>query len=193
MKQQAWTSLVAASALLWGTAQASPVIGFSGDFVPGNWTATVGANGDPPVADATSLSITSPRPNDNDASQTDFSITVGARATISFDWLYASSDLDGNAFYDPFGILSINAFTQLTDDDGGASQGGTFSVVVGAGEVFGFRALAIDGDYGTATTRVTNFRVDFEGSEVPEPAPLLLIGAALAAIEATRRRQGRAT
>lgn len=180
-----WTACVAASALLCATAQAAPVLGFTGDFVPANWTSDVGTNGAAPVADASFLSITSPRPDDFEESWTDFSIVVGAAAKISFDWSYVTSDLDNDPFYDPFGILSASGFTQLSNDDGDASQSGSYSVVVEAGEVFGFRAWAIDGDYGTATTRVGNFRVDF----IPEPTTLLLLAAALAAGSVTTRRR----
>lgn len=179
-----WPAFVAASSLLCATAQAAPVIGFTGDFAPANWTSAVGTNGATPSADASFLSITSPRPDGFDSSWTDFSIVVGAAAKISFDWSYVTSDLDNDPFYDPFGILSVNGFTPLSDDDGHASQSGSYSVVVDAGEVFGFRAWAIDGDFGTATTRVGNFRVDF----IPEPTTLLLLAAALAAASAAKRR-----
>lgn len=184
-----WMFLAAAAALAWGPVQADPVVGFTGDFAPANWAPVVGTNGAPPSMDNSFLSITSPRPADFDSSETFITIAVTKPVRISFSWTYATSDVDDNPFFDPFGVLTGNGHTQLTDDGGPVNQGGTASFVVGAGEVFGFYAQAIDGDFGTATTRIGEFRVD----EIPEPGSLLLLAAAVATATLARRRQvGRA-
>lgn len=180
-----WVALAAACGLAWGSAQAESVVGFSGDFAPANWAPLVGTNGASPLMDASFLSITSPKPLGFDFSETSISILVGRLARVSFSWAFETSDGDDDPFYDPFGVITANGHQQLTDDDGALSQGGNASFIVGAGEVFGFYAQAIDGDFGTATTRVGNFRVDY----IPEPASLLLMAAALAAATAARRRQ----
>lgn len=183
-------SLAAAAAMAWGPAQAASVVGFTGDFGPANWTTSTGAGGADPVADANFLSITSPAPADGVDDATSFSIVMGGgkAARISFSWVYSTSDVDDSPFFDPFGVITDdgNFFTQLTDDFGDVQQQGSFSVIVGPGETFGFKAFALDGDFGTATTRVGDFRVDL----LPEPTTLLLMAAALAAVTATRRRQG---
>jgi hypothetical protein len=179
--------LVTAAALFaLGTARADSVVGFNGDFAPANWTAATGANGDPPVADASFLSISSPRPDDFVDDFTSFFIGMTRNATVSFDWVYATSDEDFDPSFDPFGVITDDGifFTQLTDDGGDINQSGSFSVGVVAGETFGFQIFALDGDFGTATARISNFRVDY----IPEPQTLLLMGLALAAAAATRRR-----
>jgi len=169
-----------------GTARADSVVGFTGDFAPGNWSVVTGAGGTPPSADASFLSISSPRPVDSDDDFTRFFIDLTRAARVSFDWDYVSSDEDEDPIFDPFGVITgdVPLFTQLTDDLGDIMQSGSFSVIVGAGEMFGFQAFALEGDFGTATTRVGSFRVDY----IPEPQTLLLMGLALAAATATRRR-----
>jgi hypothetical protein len=182
--------LVTAAALFaLGTARADSVVGFNGDFAPANWTAVTGANGDAPVADASFLSISSPRPDDFVDDFTSFFISMTRNATVSFDWVYGTSDDSREAIWDPFGIITDDGslFTQLTDDFGDINQFGSHSVVVSAGETFGFSAWALDGDLGTATTRISNFRVDYI-SDVPEPQTLLLLGIALATAATVRRR-----
>lgn len=186
--KHAWMGLVAVAVLAWGPAQASPVVGFSGNFAPANWTATVGTNGAAPTMDASFLSITSPQPDDLDDSETRITIVVANRSTISFTWDYLTSDVDADPFYDPFGVISQNGYTQLTDDLGAVQQDGTATFVVDVGETFGFYAQALQGDFGTATTRIGNFRVEAI-QDVPEPASLLLMAAAVAALTATRRRR----
>lgn len=176
-------ALAAVCGLACGSAQAESVVGFTGDFDPVNWTAVVGTGGAAPSMDNSFLSITSPRPDDFD--ETSISILVGKLARISFSWAYVTSDEDDDPFYDPFGVITANGYQQLTEDGGALNQGGNASFIVDAGEVFGFYAQAIEGDFGTATTRVGNFRVDY----IPEPTSLLLMAAALAAATAARRRQ----
>lgn len=172
-----------------GSARADSVVGFTGDFAPGNWTSVTGANGTAPAADASFLSISSPAPADFDDDLTSFFIGMTRNAKVSFDWVYITNDLDDDPSFDPFGVLTDDGslFTQLTDDAGDVNQSGSFSVVVDAGDTFGFSALALAGDFGTATTRVGNFRVDY----IPEPQTLLLLGMALAAAATARRRNTR--
>lgn len=182
-------ALAASAAMAWAPAQAVSVVGFTGDFDPANWFSIVGQGGAAPSADASFLSISSPRPSGNGSDATIFAIVLNKAAKVSFSWSYTTSDQDGLPEYDPFGVYTTDGslFTQISDDAGPAQQQGSFSVWVGTGEVFGFGAWALDGDFGTATTRVGNFRVDF----VPEPASLLLMAAALAAAGAARRRPTR--
>ena len=175
--------------LTMGSARADSVVEFTGDFAPGNWTSVIGVGGAAPSADANFLSISSPRPADDEDDFTSFFVGMTRNAKVSFDWVYVSSDEDGDASFDPFGIISDDGslFTQLSDDAGGTNQSGSFSVMVDAGETFGFSAWALSGDFGTATTRVGNFRVDY----IPEPQTLLLLGMALAAAATARRRNTR--
>lgn len=180
-----WMGLAAAAALAWGPVQANPVVGFTGDFAPANWTTVVGTNGALPSMDASFLSITSPQPDEPDDSETKITILVSKLVRISFSWTYTTSDDSGDPFFDPFGVVTENGLTQLSADGGALSQSGTASFIVAAGELFGFYAQAINGDFGSATTRVGNFRVD----EIPEPATLLLMAAAMAAAVSARRRQ----
>ncbi len=91
---------------------------------------------------------------------TDFTVDVTADETVSFDWEYSTDD--GPA-WDRFGYTVNGTFTELTDENGANNQSGSASVPLVAGDVFGFRAQSEDGNFGAATTVVSNFAPGFEG------------------------------
>ena len=91
---------------------------------------------------------------------TDFTVDVTADETVSFDWEYSTDD--GPA-WDRFGYTVNGTFTELSDENGANNQSGSATVPLVAGDVFGFRAQSEDGNFGAATTVVSNFAPGFEG------------------------------
>jgi PEP-CTERM motif len=168
---------------------ATPEQGFVGSFAPTNWTR---APGDGSISfDATTLRITSG--NAGSESFTDVYIIAPFAVRLSFDWDYSTAD---EPVLDPFGVTTSTpiapmSFTWLTDNLGGLTQTGSFSRMLSAGDLFAFTAWSTDGDYGAATTRITNFAIEYPSVTVPEPSTGALLFAALAAGAVFRRRRVR--
>lgn len=180
-------ALIAACALaLAGAAHASTISGFKGPFAVGNWSFATTDNGAVNTVGApASIVLTGGDSGSGLDSTTDYTIQVAQDTLISFSWSYVTSDDD--AFFDPFGYLlgtGLLLFTQLTADGTDQPQSGAASVFVQAGESFGFRAFSIDSEFGAGTTTIGDFR-----ASVPEPTAPALVGLALLAAAATRRRQ----
>jgi hypothetical protein len=95
---------------------------------------------------------------------TDFTVDVTADESISFDWMYSTDDGPG---FDSFGYLLNGVYTELTDPAGTNNQSGNAAVSVVAGDVFGFRSQSADGQFGAATTVITNFMPGFSGQFEP--------------------------
>ena len=156
------------------------IMGFQGIYAPGNWSQVI----PPTAAITTSPTIVSLTSGDDpmnvgQATTTTFSILITVSGTISFDWLYASSNSD--ATFDPFGYFVNTNETQLTDDVGGVNQGPFTAgpIAVMAGDTFGFYQRTIDNEDGAATTRISGFSGPGQLAAVPEPATASLLGIAV--------------
>ena len=157
------------------------IMGFQGIYAPGNWS-----QGVPPTAAITTsptiVSLTSGDDpmNVGQPSTTTFSILITVSGTISFDWLYASTNSD--ATFDPFGYFVNANETKLTVDTNGVNQGPFTEgpIAVMAGDTFGFYQRTRDnsGD-GAATTRISGFSGPGQLAAVPEPATASLLGIAV--------------
>ena len=146
---------------------------FSGPYAPANWTTTL--TGTPPGGGGTvdvsgaPASITLNGGNDVCVADPanpcwlDYTIAVPAAGMVSFDWSYQSNDTLGNDF-DLFLVLQNGSAIQLSDDAGAASQSGSYSLPVSAGQVVGFRIDCTDCDMGAANVTISNF-------SGPLPAP----------------------
>lgn len=182
--------LLAAALAVSFSAQAATIVGFTGAYAPGNWTQSPGS-GSVNVFSASDLSLTSGDNGSGNPSDTDVGIVVAQpKVTISFDWAYTTED---DPFFDPFGVKTLLVgvvppplFTELSDSSGAQSQSGTFSVMLEAGDFFAFSQQTLDNTFGSATTRIGNFRVDV--TEVPEPSTIALLAITLAGGLAARRR-----
>ncbi|MFZ6053546.1 hypothetical protein, partial [Halocola ammonii] len=94
-------------------------------------------------------------------------LTSAAKAlTISFDWDYLTTDVDGPAF-EEFGYTIDGVFTQLSDSDGANGQNGSGSFSVPAGSEIAFIINATDDQLGSAVANVTNITIEATPLECP--------------------------
>jgi hypothetical protein len=163
------------------------VVGFTGDFAPGNWTTTLdGGDGYVNTSNApTSVVIASANNDDNLLRNTDFSIAMPFNGAISFDWSFTTSDSD--AVWDPFLVGIDGVYTQLTNNSGPRSQSGSYSVSLLAGQVFTLRANSFDSLFGRSETTVSNFMV-----AVPEPTSMAIFGLGTLGMAYRSRRKSKA-
>jgi hypothetical protein len=113
----------------------------------------------------------------------DFTFESEAKGTVSFDWLYNTTD-NRKAKADPFGWLLNGVFTALTSNNGPKSQQGSFSFDVNVGDIFGFRINSTDSKQGAATATVSNF-----SGPAPVPAPAALWLMMMPAMALLRKKQ----
>ena len=156
------------------------IMGFQGIYAPGNWS-----QGVPPTAAITTsptiVSLTSGDDpmNVGQETTTTFSILITVSGTISFDWLYASTNTD--PLFDRFGYYVNGTEMQLSNDANGVNQGplpsGPIAVVIG--DTFGFYQRTRDNEGGAATTRISGFSGPGQLAAVPEPATASLLGIAV--------------
>jgi len=175
---------------------------FSGYYAPGNWTTShlpdLQTDGGSMDISSAPMSITLIGSNkalfevaDPSVpifffSELGYTITAAASGTVSFSWSYVSSDSDGPEF-DPAGYHINGSITQLSDNDGFATQpGGNVSFGVLAGQTFGFYLSSNDNHFGNATLTISNFM-----APIPEPASVALMSLGLlgVAVAAARRRR----
>ena len=160
------------------------VIGFTGDFAPGNWTTTLnGGDGYVNTSNAPTSVVIASADNGGGERNTDFSIAMPFTGEISFDWSFTTSD---GPFYDPFFVGIDGIYTQLTDNGGPNSQTGSYSVSVLAGQVFTLRANSFDSVFGRSETTVSNFMA------VPEPTSMAIFGLGTLGMAYRSRRKSKA-
>ncbi|MBA6411607.1 IPTL-CTERM sorting domain-containing protein [Parahaliea sp. F7430] len=143
--------------------------GFSGSYAPSNWSTTL--TGTPPGGGGAAVD-TSGAPNQivliggdddcDDDCELQYTTSVAATGTLSFNWSYSTTDVDGPE-YDVFIILHDGSREQLSDDAGPATQSGSKSLNVSAGDTFGFALNCEDCIEGAAEVTISAFNA-------PEPA-----------------------
>ncbi len=116
--------------------------------------------------------------------------TTAASQLVTFTWQYRSAD-SGGPVYDPAGyILGDTEYQLSVDGDPGTASSGTATVLVPAGELFGFYVHSLDSLSGAGMLAV-NEDLPPPPPPVPEPRDAALMLAGLAALlAATRRRPG---
>ena len=167
-------SMAAAGAafMMLGTIGSAEAASFTGVYDPSNWTLTNNnADGFVDTTNAPfSVSITG---GDNESGwfgETLYTTTAVSSGLFSFDWSYITQDTFKDSFWDPFGFILNETFTQLTIDGvGDISQFGTFSTMLTAGDIFGFVVQTRDNNYFPATVTISNL----SPQSVPEPTATL--------------------
>jgi uncharacterized protein YrzB (UPF0473 family) len=140
----------------------------SPDFTANNTTILLDSNG---VANLTAeqiivnYNLVSISGDNGARGNTDFTVQLSSDADISFDWNYSTDD---GANWDAFGYLLNNVYNQLTNNNFGNFQNGTFSLNVLENDVFGFRSYTSDGIAGASTTVVSNFSPGFVSQFAPD-------------------------
>lgn len=198
-KLMVWALAVAGCLLATGNTLAGPISGFQDIYAPGNWTQSPGTGSINTLGAPASISLTSGNDLSGDPSDTDFTIVMTHAGTISFDWNYLTTDLDG-PFYDPFGYLVNGIFTQLTvgtEVGGPSAQSGQGVLVnLSIGDTFGFRQRTDSNLFGSATTTISNFSGPGPSSSsqaVPVPATALILPVGFGLLALARRRQTKAS
>ncbi len=163
-------------------------LGFSGAYDPTNWTTSFGGGGDGSV-DTTGapnlISITGPD-NGLANSYIDYTTTAAASGTVSFSWLYQTSDSPAQ---DSFGYLLGSTYTMLSDN-AISNPTGTSSFAVNSGDIFGYRVFSIDGSFGPGIASIYTFSAP-DPAVVPAPLPLFgAVGAFVLSRRLRRRIQG---
>lgn len=164
---------------------------FSGAYDPTQWTVsnTNGGNGSAlATAGALQLSSSNFTVFDDaplDPSTLTFSIVVAQASTISFNWAYATHD-DNGSTNDTFAYAVSGVAVQLSANGSYASQSGTKSIFVNAGNSFSFQTTSTDNIFGSAVTNVTGFNAI---ASVPEPGGCALALAALPVLGVALRRR----
>jgi hypothetical protein len=166
---------------------------FTGAYDASHWTTSGDGNGTAAIsADDALLTLVSAdfTPDASPGATTlDYSITLTGATTITFNWRYASDDIDSSS--DPFGYAINGVSTPLSQDNqaGFIEQDGAVTVFLHEGDTFSFQSSSTDSIFGSSTATVTDFSAV---GAVPEPAPVVMLLAGVGMLAgASRRRHGR--
>ncbi len=174
------TAVLAGSSLFCLPAVSSAV-GFTDYYAPENWTYTELFDGVGTYFVNSSMLVMTGG-DDDQASDSYFTITAAADGIFSFDWQYASEDEPGwdGGFY--IHGSSLDDYFLLSDTDG---EFGSESISVLAGDIIGFNIFSADGTFGPGELTITNF---VGPQPVPEPATLAALGLGAAALLRRKRK-----
>lgn len=136
---------------------------FSGDYAPANWsiTAVSPSNGTVDLSAAPETIILNG--SDGGVSKrnvdVDFTIITTSEGIWSFDWTYHSNDTYGDPSFDIAGVIINNKFTQLSNDNSGVDQTGSYiGTYLPAGTKIGFKIRTRDNIEGNAVFTISNFK-----------------------------------
>jgi hypothetical protein len=136
---------------------------FTGIYAPSNWTTThnpftdqgtVNTGGAP-----STVSITSSDGGSFGIHSVLWTVTVPANGDITFDWNYATTDVNGSGFDYPQYAINGTIIGNISGfvSGGPNSQSGSCTIAVSAGQTFSLVMTASDDILGAATTVFSNF------------------------------------
>ena len=153
--------LVATLAIVACVCTSNAIADFDGAYAPANWSFYTDSTGTGTL-DALQmyvLGIDSGRPG-----YTEYYITVGETATVTFDWEFLTSDPTGNEF--AFYAVNLSE-TTFANADG---QSGTIALNLSVGDILELGVHTTNGTNGPGELTISNF-------VFPEPSSLALLAA----------------
>jgi len=161
-----------------------------------NWTTAISAGGSVNTSGAPStIVLTSSNTGTGNSQSVLFTIAAADSGLFSFNWEYFTRDIgflpiQPPPFFDPAFYFN-GVLMQLTNNVGAASQSGSVSVGVTAGDTIGWQINAIDDRFGSADLTITNFSAPAPDGNgvVPEPMSFLVWGGLLGVAGLTVRRR----
>ncbi len=146
------------------------------------------------LVDRTDVAIRGSNNGSGILSNTGISTTATVDGSIDFSWLY--STFDSNSFWDSFFWINSGSgsTTVKLTTDGVTGQGGAESMLVAAGDAFGFSMESLDNVAGIGQVMIADFVYSDLGGNpvgVPTPSFLAIFGTGLMAfgLVSVRRRQ----
>ena len=161
--------------------------GFSGEFATSNFTLnTNGGDGSVNLGGApASIALSGSNADTNAMVDTDYTITVATDTMLSFNWSYSTED--SAASYDPAYYVINGASNLIFDDSLSISgSGAVSSIVLNAGDTFGFRVKTIDDSLGRATLTITGV---VGTNPIPEPSTYAAVAGIGALVSVAYRRR----
>lgn len=175
----------AVAAVAFSILAASPVgaasVGFVGDFDVANFTHEVVGNGSVDLSNAPhSIAIVGTEDESLGSNAIAFGInsfttTVPADTIASFDYAFATTDINGPLF-DPFVVIINDTAIQIVNDIGPNEQFGRLTYVLAAGNTFGFGINSLDGIQGAASVTISNFEAAAVDLSAAVPEPMTVMG-----------------
>lgn len=152
---------------------------FSMGTAHANWILTNSNGGDGYVVDASLYPVVKfdLYGADNAIEDADFSnltiysTIINYSDSFNISWIYHTYDIDGS-YWDPAGYVMNGNFNQLSSDDilFNGSQTGSFTILLNAGDFFGFYVYSLDSLAGRG-----EITVEIESASVPEPSLVMLL------------------
>lgn len=140
------------------------VSNFTSTYAPANWVTTHVPTTDIGIVHTTgaptSIAIESSDGGNFGNHSVIWTVNVPCDGTISFNWSYFTTDVDGAGYDNPeYAINGVNqGFLPGYNPAGSISQSGTFNLGVTAGQTFSLIMTATDDILGPATTTYTNWQ-----------------------------------
>ena len=143
---------------------------FTGTYAPVSWIFDAGPGGSMSSGFPANLSLTSG--NSAAMGYTIYSranIHPTKNATVSFNWSYTTSDVDGPAYDPPLFFVNGNVIALSTfASSGSVTQSGSQVVNITAGQSFALAIYTSDGQWGSASVTYSNFTVSYAADSFVE-------------------------
>ncbi|KGE84940.1 hypothetical protein, partial [Phaeodactylibacter xiamenensis] len=140
---------------------AQPVVGFTGDFAPGNWSILQQNNGSVSFA-ANGASVDFDGPDGigcfGTGAEASIAIAMPNDGNVTFDYDYTSLDIFGSGWDAFIALVDANGnVTVLVNTINSVNAAGTVNVDVAAGDVLAIGVASVDCTLGPGVATVDNF------------------------------------